>query len=285
MLYRFRLLPLAALLLAPPLWAEEQRAAPAAVESDARFIRIDGGHNFRDVGGYRTTSGRTVRSRVLYRSASMASLTPQGMVQLRALRVGSIIDLRSTDERRADSNNWLAMSGQGYWARDYSLGSTGFASMFGDPQMLTAERVHQMMAQGYRGMPKQLAPSYRELFARLVAGKGATVVNCTAGKDRTGIATALVLSALGVPYETVREDFLLSNRAIRAPTPREEASFSALAALPADVRAALGGVDGRYLDAAFDQIRTDHGSVEGYLAKELGVGQRELAVLRRRMLI
>ena len=116
-----RLIPLAALLLGPPLLAESPVVAPAATTADSRFIQIDGGHNFRDLGGYRTAGGRTVRRGVFYRSASMASLTPQGMVQLQALRIGSIVDLRSTQERRADTSNWLAVSGQGYWTRDYSL--------------------------------------------------------------------------------------------------------------------------------------------------------------------
>ena len=281
-----------ALLLATPGWARE--AAPlAAVQSagQERIIAIDGGHNFRDTGGYRTSSGRTVRRGVFYRSASMANLTPQGMAQLQALRIGSIIDLRSTQERRSDTSNWLAASGQGYWTRDYSLDDTGFAAMFGDPSMLTADKVRSAMAQGYRTLPKALAPSYRELFARLIAGRGAVVVNCTAGKDRTGIGTALVLTALGVPYETVREDFLLSNRAIAAQFSRsangsgiDAKSAAAMAALPREVTALLAGVDGPYLDAAFDQIRSDYGSVEGYLAKELGVGPREIAILRRRML-
>lgn len=279
---RHCLLPLGALLLAPPLWAD----APSAVETqaDARFIRIEGGSNFRDAGGYRTADGHLVRRGRFYRSASMANLTPQGMVQLQALRIGSIIDLRSTDERHLDSNNWLALSGQGYWARDYSMGSMNMAAMFGDPRMLSVDTVHRMMAEGYRGMSKAMAPSYRELFARLVAGKGATVVNCTAGKDRTGIATALVLTALGVPYETVREDFLLSNRAARPSLGRNGGSFAALAALPPEVQAALGGVDGSYLDAAFDQMRKDHGSIEGYLQTELGLGPRQLAALRRNLL-
>jgi protein-tyrosine phosphatase len=283
---RYRLVFASLLAFAAPAFARE--AAPvAAVQAAAldRFITIEGGHNFRDTGGYRTTSGRMVRRGVFYRSASMANLAPQGMAQLQALHIGSIIDLRSTQERRADTSNWLAASGQGYWARDYSLDDTGFADMFGDPARLTADSVRAAMAQGYRGTPRALAPSYRELFARLVAGKGAVVVNCTAGKDRTGIGTALVLTALGVPYETVREDFLLSNLAVRNTSRSGDNSFAnQLAALPREVLVPLAGVEGPYLDAAFDQIRADYGSVEGYLAKELGVGPRELARLRRRML-
>ena len=276
-----KLLFAAFLLLPAPLLAREP-APPAAQE---RLLQIDGTHNFRDTGGYRTADGRTVRRGMLYRSASMASLTPRGMRQLQALRVAAIIDLRSTTERRTDSNNWLAASGQGYWARDYSLDQTGFAGLFGDPSKLTVDKVRAAMAEGYRGMPAMLAPSYRELFARLLAGRGAVVVNCTAGKDRTGIGTALVLTALGVPYATVREDFLLSNAEIGRQSMASGGGVnSPMAGLPRELLAPLAGVEGPYLDAAFDRLRKDYGSVEGYLERELGVGPREIAALRRRML-
>ena len=110
------------------------------------------------------------------------------------------------------------------------------------------------------------------------------MVNCTAGKDRTGIATALVLTALGVPYATVREDFLLSNNALGMQGLSGTIS-PYLAKLQPDVVQPLVGVEGEYLDAAFDQLRKDYGSVENYLAQELGIGPAQLAVLKRRMLV
>ena len=133
-------------------------------------------------------------------------------------------------------------------------------------------------------MPKELAPQFRELFARLLApGKGAVIVNCTAGKDRTGIATALVLTALGVPYETVRNDFLLSNAALNMDSVQSEISPQ-LAVLPPEVVKPLISVEGAYLDEAFAQLKQDYGSIEGYLDKELGIGPAQIVALRRRML-
>ena len=279
-----------ALLLAslPLLPVQAREAAPAAatVQAPARFIELEGGRNFRDAGGYRTADGRTVRWGLLYRSGAMGHLAPSAMSRLEQLGIRAIIDLRQTDERATDQSNWLAMAGMGYWTRDYSLmeDTAALAGLFADPSKLTAESVRAMMTEGYRQMPRALAPQYRELFARLATpGKGAVVVNCTAGKDRTGIATALVLTALGVPYATVREDFLLSNGA-----PGMKTLLGGMAGpwarLPAEVVQPLVGVEGEYLDAAFDQIARDHGSVEGYLATDLGVGPAELAALRRRLL-
>lgn len=272
--------------LAVPAWAGEP--APATVRQQAaadegRFVLLEGGRNFRDAGGYRTSDGHVVRRQVLYRSGSLGSLALRGQLQLARLGIGSIIDLRTTDERSRDMNNWLAVSGLGYWKRDYGMSLGDMRSAFADPASRTADAMRAMMVHAYRTIPREQAPAYRELFARLIHGKGPVVVNCTAGKDRTGIATALVLTALGVPYATVREDFLLSNGAPGMETLQSSLS-GPLAALPPEVAAPLIGVDGVYLDTAFEQLRQDYGSIEGFLDKELGVGPGELAALRRRML-
>lgn len=287
-------LAVSALLLTSPAWAGEaahDHDHHAAAEA-SRFVLLEGGRNFRDLGGYRTADGHAVKKGVMYRSGSLGSLTPKGQADLAHLHLGAIIDLRTTEERSHDGNDLKAAFGPAYWTRDYgmSLGDmskAGARSMFGDPAKLTADAMRSMMANAYRTMPREQAPSYREMFARLVAGKEPLVVNCTAGKDRTGIASALVLTALGVPYETVREDFLLSNGAPGMDTLQSALSGGAaspLAKLPADVVAPLVGVEGIYLDNAFDQMRKDYGSVDGFLEKELGVGPREIAVLRKRML-
>jgi protein-tyrosine phosphatase len=275
---------LSALLLATPAWAGE--AAPAALHEQAqtaasRFTPLDGGRNFRDIGGYRTADGHTVKWGVMYRSGSLGKLTPAGRAELAKLHIASEIDLRTTQERSSDTNDLHAMFGDGYWARDYDnpLGGAGMP----DFTRMTAESVRTMMAGGYKTLPVQQAPAYREMFARLASGKGPLVLNCTAGKDRTGIGAALVLTALGVPYETVKEDFLLSNGAPGMETLKANLS-GPLAALPADVAAPLIGVDGSYLDIAFAQLRQDYGSVDAFLEKELGLGPQQKAALRERML-
>jgi protein-tyrosine phosphatase len=272
------------LALGVPAALQARDVAPIEVAQQARFIDVAGGRNFRDVGGYATADGHHVRWGRLYRSGSLGSLTPAGQQTLTALHVGSIIDLRSTAERARDPGNWLAASGQGYWSRDYAISQGDMARVFGDPTRLTAEAMRAMMLGSYRTLPYEQAPGYRELFARLVAGKGPVVVNCTAGKDRTGIAVALVLTAIGVPYDAVRDDFLLSNGAPGMDGLQRGLS-GPLAKLPADVAAPLIGVEPLYLDAAFAAMREKNGSVEAYLRDELGVGANEIALLRRRMLV
>lgn len=275
--------------LAVPAFA--QAPAPATVATaqdhaqsyDSRFILLEGGRNFRDLGGLHTADGHAVKPGLFYRSGPLGSLTDKGKADFERLHVTRIVDLRTTAERSQDAYSQKAEFGDAYWSRDYTMSMGNMASLFSDRSKLTGENMRAMMAMAYRTMPKEQAPAYRELFASLAAGKGAVVVNCTAGKDRTGIGTALVLTALGVPYETVKQDYLLSNGAPGMNTLSAGIS-PMLAKLPADVIAPLVGVDGAYLDAAFDQMRKDYGSVEAFMDKELGVGPKEIAALRTRML-
>ena len=199
-----------ALLLTTPAWAKDGAPAPAHVHGAPlaadRFIPMEGGRNFRDVGGYTTADGRTVKHGVLYRSGSLGKLTAAGQAQLARLNIAEEIDLRTTDERKRDTFDLRGAFGDGYWTRDYGHPLVAGAAL-PDFSKMTAVSVHAMMATGYKTMAAQQLPAYRQLFARLIAGKGPLVLNCTAGKDRAGIGTALVLTALGVPYETVSRIF------------------------------------------------------------------------------
>jgi protein-tyrosine phosphatase len=276
-----RLAIVLALAIPAQLHAENVSQAQAAQPAQ-RAIKLEGGSNFGDLGGYRTAKGRSVRWGYVYRSASLAGLTPQDQKLVDGLNIRSMIDFRSTDERKRDSSTWLTEAGHGYWARDYAMSYSDLMKAFGDMSKLTPESAKAAMASSYRALPREQAASFRVLFGRLVAGQGPVVFNCTAGKDRTGVAAALVLTALGVPYQTVKEDYLLSNVML------DKSWLSRGTGMPGmspDVARALMGVDGSYLDAAFDQMNKDYGSVDGYLKKELGVGPKEISILRKRLLV
>jgi protein-tyrosine phosphatase len=277
------------LLLLTPTMAIAQHAPTAAhtdpVTTRTREIALAGGDNFRDIGGYRTKDGHSIAWGKLYRSASVGRYTADDQALVRKLGVGSIIDLRSTRERQTDKTPWMQDSGLGYWARDYDLSGGNLGALFAKGTPLDAGTMRSVMIQGYRGFPKEQAASYRMLFDRLLTSDKAVIVNCTAGKDRTGVGVALVLSALGVPYDTIMEDYLLSNSALDMEALRADAGMNAaMSALPADVAKPLLGVERAYLDAAFDQIRKDYGDVDTYLARELGVDSKALQRLRKQML-
>jgi protein-tyrosine phosphatase len=119
--------------------------------------------------------------------------------------------------------------------------------------------------------------SFRALFAHLLEDRAPLVIHCTAGKDRTGFACALILHALGVADDLIAEDYLLTNRFYRRDP-------SASSDLPEDVRQVLASVEASFLAAGFDAISTDYGDLESYLSDGLGLGGRERAALEARYL-
>ena len=244
-----------------------------------RFIAMEGGRNLRDLGGYAAADGRTVRWQQVYRSGSLGQISGSGPAALARLHLNAIVDFRSNAERARDSNAALSSAATHYWARDYDFSQADLQRQFSDPAGLTVEGGRALMIEAFRRLHEEQAESYRMLFARLLDCDGPLLFKCSAGKDRTGLAAALVLTALGVPFETVLEDFLLSRNA-----PGMETLAAAVeGVIPQTHLAPLVGVEPAYLEAGFAAIRSNHGSIEEYLAA-LGLGTAELDRLRDRLL-
>ena len=232
-----------------------------------RVIMLDGCHNFRDMGGYPTESGRTVKWRRLFRSGSMNGFSASGYEQLMTLGLKTVCDFRSTSERERNPNDLQKLGVPTYWARDYgqSLGNLYTLLM---SEHTTTREARETMLGIYSGLPAEQAPAYRQLFQLLANNELPLAFNCSGGKDRTGLAAALILSALGASEEVVIEDYLLSNQAIGKGQP--DKAYAAIKASP-DVIQVIGGTHSDFLDAAFAAIHTMSGSVGGYLRRELGV--------------
>jgi protein-tyrosine phosphatase len=148
-------------------------------------------------------------------------------------------------------------------------------------QML--ERMHGI----YRRLPYEQSASYRHLFGMLIAGRVPLLFNCSAGKDRTGVAAAMILAALGVPRETIVNDYLLSNEtaeALLVMMTERNPSLAELSAAEPDALRPVLLADSSYLDMAFAQIDETSGSFESYLEQVLGVDAAGRAALRKHLL-
>jgi len=259
-------------------------AASPAGEHETYVLPLEGGVNFRDLGGYQTSDGRIVRRGMLFRSGSMAGLTPADQDYLRALKIQVIADFRSTDERSREPTRWP----EGGVAprrleRDYELEfGEVIAVMRNAP---TRDAARNAFAGFYRKLPKQFAAQYRQMFDELLAGNAPLAFNCSAGKDRTGVAAALLLTALGVPRESVMEDYLLSNRYYK-PKPvsaggADDPTMRMFSRLPPDVIEVFMGVDSSYLEAAFAGMADEFGTVEKYMESGLGLDASDREKLRQ----
>ena len=238
----------------------------------SRLVALEGGHNFRDLGGYRTSDGRRLRWGRLFRSGLMSEFTADGLEQIRRLGIRFICDLRSNPERASRPTRWPDPEAVNRWWRDHE-GSTGDMVRALSLPDASAESMRELMLQAYRTLPYEQSDSYRELFRNIAEGELPLVFHCSAGKDRTGIAAALLLSALGVSRETVIEDYLLTESVFEGTRRLVETDHTAHRFSQVDpvIWEPLIRAEHAYLDAMFGALEQRHGSVDGYLLEILGV--------------
>jgi len=250
-----------------------------------RALPIEGGHNLRDMGGYRTRSGRRLKWGVLYRSGAIGNLTSASREALRRLGIMEICDFRTPHERERVPMDWHAGQNVGYHASELGIS-------IGSLQSFIAQSWHQpgamrdAMHSIYRKLPFEQARSYRQLLHLLSTGRVPLLFNCSAGKDRTGLAAALILYMLDVPRETIEHDYTLTNQAIDGLEQMMlgDPGYSGLSTLPREAYMPLLDAHPEYLRIAFDAIEQKHGSIGQYLHDELGVGAAELEKIRALLL-
>lgn len=203
------------------------------------------------------------------RSANLDQLSAAGRLRFGELRVAVVIDLRGKAEAAA------APVLEGVTRVHLPIEPTVAADLTAERAAgtLSAASAMRVMERTYRHYIVNHTAVFAELLQCVAAaGKRPVLFHCAAGKDRTGVAAALVLTALEVPPATIMEDYLLSNRFYRP--------HAARAQFPEDVREAIIKIRPSYLEAAFAAMTEGWGSPGGYL-KALGIGPRECAAMRK----
>jgi protein-tyrosine phosphatase len=291
------LLAIAALLAAcarePAQLPAEQRplatTLPAAERAEWRRLPLAGAANFRDLGGYRTADGRQLKWGVLYRTDALNELTAEDQRYLERLNIERVVDFRLPDEAAAAPDRLPPALAQRYVAMPVGFnGQQNYAKfieqiMSGDTEGLDLD---QVLVVTNRQLVEQFSPVFRTWLHGVAESEGAQVFHCTAGKDRTGFAAAIVLLALGVPQETVLRDYLASNQYLAEKNQRSMWKMRVFSLFRADtdgIRPLLG-VEPRYLQAAFDAMVRDYGSIDNYLRAALGVDDAFRARLQQRLL-
>jgi protein-tyrosine phosphatase len=245
----------------------------------ARHIPLQGTTNFRDLGGYTGHEGRTVRWRTLFRSDHLASLTPQDLQQLGDLGLQRAVDFRGAMERDAHGYQWPQWD-QHVLSVEPTLVQKAMLLMQQGRTMQAQDAV-VLMQETYCSFVVEHAQQFANLFALLLNADTPLVFHCTAGKDRTGWAAALILHALGVAPEAIAQDYLLTNALYQRP-----AALAAKAAHKVDpqILEVLWKVQLPFLDSAYAMVHTEFGSLETYLREVMGLDAAALAHLRAQYL-
>jgi protein-tyrosine phosphatase len=227
--------------------------------------------NFRDLGGYEAAGGSIVRRLQLFRSDHLGALTAEEFSAVLPSGVLRVCDLRGVAERVAAP---CALRN----ARVHSLPIEPtivqkLNDLIAAGRKLAPADVVALMQETYRGFVRGNTHRFAELFSHLLQANEPTVFHCTAGKDRTGFAAALVLRSLGVSPGDVMRDYLLTNERLKP----EPASRHGLAP---EVVSVLWQVQPEFLDAAFEALDQDYGGIEGYFREGLGLRKADRDRLR-----
>jgi protein-tyrosine phosphatase len=253
--------------------------AAFAVSAHERLLPLQGGTNFRDLGGYRTADGHTVKWSVLYRSGSMHNLTQADFAYLGKLGIRTVCDFRDIHERSAEPVSWPSEQTPNVLADDYDLRQVGMFPMQ-DIGTWDGERTRQFMASTYPKLLSTFNSQYRRMFQHLLDHEVPLAFNCSAGKDRTGIAAALILTALGVPRDTVIQDYLLTNQYLHAEKMLNSPASGEWARLPTPVLKQLMVADRSYIESALAVLDQHAGGPMGYFQEELQLSPADIQKLR-----
>jgi len=249
-----------------------------------RVAPLEGGHNFRDIGGYPTEDGGSIRRGRVFRSGTMAQLTDEDQRYLASLGIKVICDFRTNRERESRPTRWSQTHTVDLWTRDHE-GSVGELIAAVNRPGATAVDMRNRMITAYRDLPYEQADSYREIFKRIATGDLPLVFHCSAGKDRTGIAAALLLWVLKVPREKIIEDYVLTERFFErgCHLVMTDPNSHRFARLDPSIWEPMMRAEREYIESTFETLMSRHGGVEGYLKDVLGVSDEMRAAVRREL--
>ena len=237
-------------------------------------LELAGVSNLRDLGGYPAASGRRVRCGLVFRSAALAGLTEADKAVVGALGLHTICDFRGVAESEQAPT---ALPGPRIVPLpiEPTVGA-GLRDILHTKEA-TGEALHSVLERAYAAYALSSSAQYRAMIALVLEGATPLLFHCSAGKDRTGFGAAMLLTALGVPWDAVVADFEATNRLWRRDTVHTSD-------LPPTIRESLLRAEPDLLAKAFAAAREAHGSIDAYLAEALGLGPEQRAQLQEQLL-
>ncbi|GAB3662125.1 tyrosine-protein phosphatase [Ramlibacter alkalitolerans] len=225
-------------------------------------MRLASPANFRRV-GVREPGGAL---RHLYRSDHLGALDEADAREIAALGISRVLDFRGVQERAS-----AACCVPGVTVHSLPIEPTivqTLGALLAAGRALMPADVTAHMQDTYRGFVRHNTARFAEFFAHLLASDEPTVFHCTAGKDRTGFAAALLLKAVGASDDEVMHDYLLTNERLVLP---QESRMG----LSREAMVVLWQVQPEFLRAAFEEVQRAYGSLEAYFRTGLALGPQE----------
>ena len=251
---------------------------------DHRKIVLDGTSNTRELGGYKTEDGRSLKWGVLYRSDKLSELTDADQEYLLQLGIKRVIDFRSSEEKQNEPDQlpstlkYVEMPIEA----DGAIRPKVEAILKGDLN----EDVGAILVETNKEFISDFSGVYKGFIESLIENQEPTLFHCTAGKDRAGFAAALVLLAVGVPEKIVIEDYMKTNKYTEETIQDyiNKINLYSLGSVDAEILRPLLGVEERFIRAALDEIKQKYGSVENFIRDELEIPDQSIIELKNFLL-
>lgn len=237
--------------------------------------------NFREIGPVRGRDGRSLRPGMLFRSGDLSEVTDACVEEMRGLGIRSVVDLRSAEERRTHPYDWLPAIDPAAWGDEAQRAAAAVMSLIRQAEASADDMVAGMCGL-YRELPFSHAASYAVLFRRVAEGRAPVLFGCAAGKDRTGVAAALLLWSLGVDAGDIMTDYLLTNRNVERLRALAERKYGWQAGSP-KTEIVLSAQPG-FLEAAIDEVTARCGGIDGYVEQVLGLTPAERGRIEQELL-
>jgi len=244
-------------------------------------IGIEKSPNFRTYNSLKNKEGKTFKPSALFRSGSISSLTNADKEKILNLKLNTIVDFRTDFEISREPDDTLGLSVKSIRIPMGNISRESSMTMFSvlNNANSTETTVDSMMLSFYKNFSESVA-SYKAFFNVLLQPDSKILFHCSAGKDRTGIASALLLTALDFDQQTIFEDFLRSNEAVKSIDLEKMKMYG----IPEKYAMILMKVKPDYLKEAIIKINDKYGSVEKMMATELGIGSKEKELLKSKYL-
>lgn len=245
-------------------------------------LGMESSPNFRELGGLQINEKYQVKEGVLYRSGSFSHLPDRDVEILESTGINRVVDFRSPFEIEREPDHIPASLNAEYVP--CQIGSINPNAMGGFMKVLSSpdfqkSQVDSLMVMANKGFVESIS-DYTPLFESIQEKESVVLFHCSAGKDRTGFASSLILHILGADWDTIMADFLRSNEAVE----KLDTSKLEMYGIPTDRAKLLGGVEPEYLEAAWAEIEQKYGSVDTMLEEVFGIGKKEKKALRKKYL-
>lgn len=245
-----------------------------------RKLSMDGSYNTRELGGYKTADGKSVKWGVLFRSDKLSDISLEDQKYLKNLGIQRIVDFRSKAEKTEDPDK--IPDGMTYIEMPIEVDGAMRTKIEAILKGEINRNVKDFLIEANEEFIKNYSHIYSKFLKDLAKEQKPTMFHCTAGKDRAGFAAAITLIAIGVSKEDAINDYMKTNEytAERIDEMISKIELMSLYQTDGELLRPLLGVEREYLEAAFKAAENEYGSIENYIRSGLNISEKEIQQLR-----